>query len=370
MLLNSKYLSILLFFIGLTNCKSSQDLPNKKLDFYVGTFTQNDKEGIYKYQIDSNGILYKVGLHAMVKNPSFLTKTTDKKTLLAVSTVNKKGTGFVYSYKIHQDSLEFKSKSKSGGGNPCFITANDEGQVLVANYAGGNVGYLKVDDQNGLTNLLDVQQHYGKGTTNRQKAPFAHSAWFYPNKKEIISVDLGTNELWFSSINNEDKFEPSSQVKLKMAIGAGPRHLTFHPNNKWIYVLNELNNTVSLVTKVDGNYKVISSISMLPNDFKEYTKAADIHISNDGKFLYATNRGHESIVIYKVNSKSGSLKLVGFESVRGKHPRNFTLTPDNEFLVVANQDTNNIISFKRNKKSGKLTFVSEIEAPKPVCVLF
>jgi 6-phosphogluconolactonase len=109
---------------------------------------------------------------------------------------------------------------------------------------------------------------------------------------------------------------------------------------------------------------------MIPEDFKEYTKGADIHISNDGQFLYASNRGHNSIVIYTINAENGSLNLVGFEDVKGVNPRNFSLSPDNRFVVVANQDTNNIVAFKRNLETGKLTFISEISAPNPVCILF
>ena len=155
-----------------------------------------------------------------------------------------------------------------------------------------------------------------------------------------------------------------------MAPGAGPRHLTFDPNNNWIYVLNELNNTVSVVKEKEDMYYIDFSISMLPEQFTGYSKGADIHISKDGKFLYASNRGHDSIVIYKVNAENGSLKLVGFEPVLGRNPRNFSLSSRDKFLLVANQDTNNIVSFKRDEITGKLTFVSEIFAPKPVCILF
>jgi 6-phosphogluconolactonase len=156
-----------------------------------------------------------------------------------------------------------------------------------------------------------------------------------------------------------------------MAEGAGPRHLTFHPSKNLIYVLNELNNTITSISKSDsGACQIVSSLSTLPDGFSEYSNAADIHISLDGKFLYASNRGHDSIAIFKVNSADGSLTLIGNESTKGKNPRNFSLSPDNNYLVVANQDSDNLVSFKRNSESGLLTFVSEIEAPTPVCILF
>jgi len=366
-----KKTSIILVLTFIIGCKVSKMEEKKPTFFYVGTYTNGESEGIYKYQIDANGMLSKIGLVAKTDNPSFLAKTNDHKTLIAVEETDENGTGFVKSYAIEKDTLLFKSKSKSGGAHPCFITVNDKNQVLVANYTGGNVGYLQIDNRSGLTNLLAVQQHTGKGTTNRQQAPHAHSTWFHPTKSEVISVDLGTNELWFSAIDAAtNKLAFTNQQKLKFTDGAGPRHLTFHPNNKWIYVLNELNNTVALVKEKDETYFVDSSISMLPEGYATYTKGADIHISKDGKFLYASNRGHNSIVMYKVDAKNGRLKLVGFEDVKGANPRNFSLSPDNTFLVVANQDTNNIISFKRDVKTGTLTFVDQITAPNPVCILF
>ncbi|WP_397446420.1 lactonase family protein [Polaribacter sp. R77954] len=354
----------------LISCKASKMKEEKSTTFYVGTYTNGESEGIYQYQINPQGVLSKIGLVAKTNNPSFLARTKDHKTLIAVEETNKNGTGFVKSYAIHKDALVFKSTSKSGGGHPCFVTISDN-KVLVANYTGGTIGYLQLDNQNGLTNLLAIQQHTGKGTTTRQQAPHAHSTWFHPCKKEVIAADLGTNELWFSTINkNENSFVFTQQKTLQMAEGAGPRHLTFHPNHQWIYVLNELNNTVSLVKEKNNTYFVDSSISMLPKGYSKYTKAADIHISKDGRFLYASNRGHNSIVIYKVNPENGNLELVGFESVKGISPRNFSLSLDDKFLVVANQDSNNIVSFQRNAKTGKLIFVSEIATPNPVCILF
>jgi 6-phosphogluconolactonase len=359
---------IVITIIVLTGCKSVQ---KENYAFYVGTYTQKDSKGIYKYAISSQGKLSKIGLAAETNNPSFLAKTKDNLTLLAVEETDENGTGFVNSFKIVQDSLVFVSKSKSGGAHPCFITVNDKDQVLVANYTGGNVGYLQVDNQNGLTNLLGLQQHVGKGTTSRQEGPHAHSVWFYPTKNEVISADLGTNQLWFSTIDEvKNELVLTNQKTLEMAEGAGPRHVTFHPNNKWIYVLNELNNSISLVKEKEKNYFVDASISTLPENFTGYSKAADIHITKDGNFLYASNRGHESIAMFKVNPKNGTLKNVGYQKVFGKNPRNFSLSPNEEFLIVANQETNNIISFKRNSKTGTLTFTSKISAPMPVCILF
>ncbi len=177
--------------------------------------------------------------------------------------------------------------------------------------------------------------------------------------------------MWFSTLDSlKTNFVPLQQAKLKMTDGAGPRHLAFHPKNTNIYVLNELNNTISLLNEKEGIYSIVSSISILPENFINFSKAADIHISKDGQFLYASNRGHNSIVTFKVNAVNGTLELIDFTSVKGESPRNFNLTPDNRFLIVANKDSNSIVCFQRNFKTGKLTFISEISAPTPVCILF
>ena len=363
----SMFIVITLFF----SCSMSKVQEKTGSNFYVGTYTNGESEGIYKYQLNAAGKLKQIGLVAKTDNPSYLAKTKDNKTLLAVDETNENGTGYVNSFRIEKDSLVFVSKSKSGGAHPCFISINDKNQVLVANYSGGNVGFLEIDDQNGLTNLLAVQQHVGNEINPKQQTPHAHFSKFHPTKNEIISVDLGTNQLWFSTFDTQKKeLAFTNQKILNMNVGAGPRHFTFHPNNKWMYVVNELNNTVSLVKEKENLYMVDQTIAMLPKDFKKYSKAADIHISKDGQFVYASNRGHESIVIYKVNPENGTLSLVGFQSVKGKHPRNFSLSPDDNFLVVANKDSNNIVSFKRDAKTGKLSFVDEVFAPNPVCVLF
>jgi 6-phosphogluconolactonase len=348
-------------------------VQSSPIQFFVGTYTNAESEGIYTYQLNTDGVLEKLGLAASSDNPSFLAKSYDGKYLLVVNETNHNNQGgTIESFLIQGDSLQFLSKSPSGGAHPCFITSNDLGYVLVANYSGGNIGLLKHDDKGILSDLLDVQQHSGKGTTARQEAPHAHSCWFEPSGSDVISVDLGTNELWISKLDTKaQKFAPDDPMKLAMAEGAGPRHLTFHPNGTWIYIVNELDGTITMVERsASGIYVTKTTVSTLPPDYTEANTCADIHISSDGKFVYASNRGHNSIAIFEVDLEVGSLRLVGHESTRGDGPRNFTLSPDENFLLVANQLTNNIVSFKRNLKTGNLEFIHEVEAPTPVCLLF
>jgi len=371
-----KYQIIIIALLVLTGCKNSKKEHKQEssiYSFYVGTYTDHMSEGIYKYILQKDGRLKSLGLLAKSVNPSFLTMSDDKRYLLAVNEIsNEEGVGTVESFSISPDSLSFISRSKTGGAHPCFVNTNKSGYVLTANYTGGNVGLLKLNKKGELSDLLDIQQHTGKGTSERQEAPHAHSAWFTTDDKTIISVDLGTNELWLSQLDTSlNKFHALDPYKLKMADGAGPRHLVFHPNNKWIYVLNELDCTVTVLHKTEKRqFKKGLSFSSLPQAFTEKNTAADIHISSDGKFVYASNRGHNSIAIYRVNSHDGSLKLLSHEATHGSGPRNFSLSPDENYLLVANQHTNNIVSFKRDKMTGSLDYVGEIEAYSPVCILF
>ena len=332
--------------------------------FYVGTYTNGDSEGIYKYMMNEDGTLKKVGLVARADNPSFLAHNG-----AYLVSVNENEDGTIQSYKIESDSLQLINTTSTGGAHPCFVTMNDQGNVLVANYTGGNVGWLDLGENGMLSDLKSLQQHSGSGPTDRQESAHAHSTWFVGQSNEVISVDLGTDELWLSALNQEEGVLKLHADRVKMEAGAGPRHIAFHPNN-WIYVLNELNGTVTRVARKEaGAYEVLESISTLPDDFDGFNKCADIHLSSDGAFLYASNRGHDSIVIYKVNA-DGTLALVGFESTQGATPRNFTFSPDEDFLLVANKDANNIVSFKRNVETGTLEHVSTVEAPAPVCLLF
>lgn len=340
---------------------------NKDTSFYIGTYTDGTSKGIYKLALKEDGSFTEPVLAAKASNPSFLAFNKNKDIVLAV---NENDPGTIESFQVNGDTLVQINSSNTGGAHPCYVTTNNQDYVLVANYSGGNVGLLKLNEDGKLSELLDLEQHKGKGTTDRQEGPHAHSSWFIPDGSGIISVDLGTNQLWFSSINTEtNKLDPNPTQKLDFEPGAGPRHLVFHPTKNYVYVLNELNNTISQIENKDGNYTVLNNTSILPEDFKDFSKAADIHISQDGKFVYASNRGHDSIAILEV-LENGGLKLLANEPTRGKDPRNFQITPDEKFIVAANQNGNNLVSYKRDSETGLLTYVAQVSAPAPVCILF
>ena len=364
------FLMIALFAIA---CGDSKEKAPAPTPFFVGTYTQGESKGIYKYVLYADGTLKKVGLVAQSENPSFLAFAANGEYLLAVNEVRDENqTGYVSSFKIGRDTLTFIDQKPSGGAHPCHIATNPEGYVVVANYSGGNMGLLQIQDNGQLSDLLDVQQHEGSGPHPRQEGPHAHSGWFTP-EGEVISVDLGTNQLWFSSIDEErNTFQPGEPSTFSLEPGAGPRHLAFHPSNPRIYVVNELSSSVSvLIPDPNGKtYAITQTSSTLPAGFSGDNTCADIHISPDGKFLYASNRGHNSITLFSIDPETGYLSVVGHEPTLGETPRNFSLSPGGNFLLVANQDTNTIVSFKRDQETGLLTFRDEIEAPAPVCILF
>lgn len=370
--LNIILIASILIIGACQNTKNKISVNQNTYSFFLGTYTNGESKGIYKLEMDTTGHIKMLGLVAETKNPSFLTFANNQRTLLAINEISlDNNMGTVESYQV-KDSLKLISFKPSGGAHPCFVTANDAGVVLAANYTGGNIGYLQLNQNGELSDLLDVQQHTGSGThPKRQNEPHAHSVWFQPNSNNIIAVDLGTNELWISSIDfATHKFVPGNKNKLPLPDGAGPRHLAFHPTNNFFYVINEIDNTISSFSISDSNeVSIIGNVSTLPASFDGASNTADIHISTDGKFLYGSNRGHNSIVIFKIQD-DGALKLVAHESTRGDHPRNFSLSPDDKFLLVANKNTNNIVSFKRDAATGLLTFVDEIKAPSPVCILF
>ena len=364
---------ILIFLFGCKPAEQKISEEPKDFAFYVGTYTDSDSEGIYKYSLSQKGKLKKISLVAKCESPSFLCLSPDKNFLVAVSEASdENGLGSLNSYSIDGDSLVFVSASSSGGAHPCYVSTSDNSYVLTANYTGGNLGLLKINTKGELSDLLDIQQHSGKGATDRQKGPHAHSAMFDPQTNNIIAADLGTNEIWFSKIDDKrNMLIPLYPHRLKLESGAGPRHMAFHPNGNFLYVINELNNTVSLLKRDQDKIFILgSSVSTLPPDFEGESYCADIHISSDGRFLYASNRGHNSIAIFKIIPENGKLIPKGYQDIHGDWPRNFSLSPDEKFLLVANQKSGNIVSFQRDEKTGLLEYLHMTDAPSPVCILF
>lgn len=364
------YLTLLIFLFSCTNETTKKE--KSSATFYVGTYTNGESKGIYKYELSEEGQMKSLGLMAKAENPSYLAKSVTGEFLVVVNEVSDENQeGSVQSYQILEDSLILIDQKSSKGAHPCHISINTDNYIAVSNYTGGNVALLKLDEQGNLMEL-DVQQHIGKGSdSTRQEGPHAHSAYFFPLQYQVVSADLGTNELWFSEIDLETNKLKKTQQNLKIEDGAGPRHLCFHPKNKWIYILNELHGSITQVELLEnGSYQTLSTVSTLQKGFSGNNYSADIHISSDGHFVYASNRGPNEIAVFKVEEQTGSLNLLSHQNTHGNWPRNSTFSPNEEFLLVAHQYSSNISCFKRDATTGLLEFVSMVEAPNPVCLLF
>lgn len=370
--MKNSFVVVLLLAIIFSACNHRSVNENNesfKTYFWLGSYTDGNSKGIYQYSLSDSGIVKLEKLAAISENPSFLTKSADGKFLLVVNENSSEGK--VSLYQIIKDSLVFVNSQISGGEHPCYITINQNNTVLTANYSSGSIGLHNLSEENTLSELLFKELHTGKSSHERQQGPHAHSVYFLEDDW-VVSADLGSNQLWFSRLDsNQSILLMNDSIKISLPEGSGPRHLAITKAFEQIYVLNELSSTITLLQKDSGvYYRTLQHFSTLPVNFEGENLAADIHLSSDERFVYASNRGHNSIAVFERNIHNGSLQLVAHEIVRGEWPRNFALSPDNSFLLVANQHSNNIVVFKRNPENGTLQFVSETEAFAPVSILF
>ncbi len=357
------------YFVLILGCLSSCEMKNtqKTYTLFVGTYTDGDSEGIYRYTFNTvTGKLTDKALAATGNNPSFLKIAPNKEYVYAVNETDtyEDGSGAVTAYKIDDGTLVAFDTVSSFGAHPCHIGISEDGtMVAVSNYTGGNISVFKVDSEGRLVDpqLLD---HTLLDST---KVSHAHSALFSQDK--LFVADLGLDVVNAYSLSN-GKVEIKKPQVLKMPEKTGPRHFVFGNEDTFMYVINELNSTISVFQKGADSYALVETKSTLASYFKGDSYCADIRLSSDGKYLYGSNRGENTIVIFNVDNSTGKLSLVGRESVRGDWPRNFNLDPSGNFLLVANQRSNNITVYKRDKENGTLAFAYELALPSPVCLEF
>lgn len=363
-------------------CRNEQEMKKHMSNLFVGTYTNGDSRGIYKLVFDHNtGLLDDLQLVAVAENPSFLAIHPSGNWLYAVNelmTYEGEESGAVSAYAIAPQTGELLllNKQPSLGGAPCHISVDAEGKwVLVANYMGGNVVVYPIEEGGVLGRLASQVNHEGSSVNpKRQEAPHAHSVTLDPENGRAIVADLGLDQLLSYDLNiDTGELRPASEPHANTEAGAGPRHFAFHPDGNHAFVINELDSTLSSL-RYDvptGGFTVLDTISTLPTDFHGTSYCADLHVSPDGRFVYGSNRGHNSIVITTFDESSGALEAIAFESTRGKTPRNFTLDPTGAFLLVANQNSNSVFVFRVNKETGLLTSTGQrTEVPTPVCLKF
>ena len=364
-------LALLLPLIGL-----SQDLQ-----FFTGTYTHGKSKGIYTVRFrekESEGQVISVA--EGIRNPSFLALSPGGQYLYAVSELNSGGDGGeVVAYRVEKSngSLTRLNSQKSGGDDPCYVTVDKTGRwVIVGNYSSGSVAVLPVQADGHLGKAVTRVVHEGSGPNKeRQEKPHVHATVLSPDNRFLYVPDLGTDKIFiyrFDAANGS--LSPAAQPFRTANPGSGPRHFVLHPSGKFAYLIEELTGTVSAYTvnPQDGSLDWTQRISSLPEGFKGFAGSADIHLSPDGRFLYASNRGDaNSIAVFSVHKRNGSLKPLSHPSVQGIHPRNFSLTPDGKFLLCANRDSDQIVIFARNRKTGMLTDTGKrISIPSPVCILW
>jgi 6-phosphogluconolactonase len=264
----------------------------------------------------------------------------------------------------------------SGGAGPCHLTVDKTGKyVLVANYGGGSLAVFPILSDGRLGKASAFVQHKGASINpQRQEGPHVHSVYMSPDNRFAISADLGLDEVFIYRFDaGKGTLTPNIPPSATVASGAGPRHFAFHPNGKFGYVIDELQSTITEFSYVpaSGALDLLQPVSTLPQDFKGESTAAEVEVHPSGKFLYASNRGLDSIAVFAINSRKGTLTLLAQVPTLGKTPRSFSIDPTGAYLFVANQDSDNVVQFRINPNTGLLAPTGQVlQVPSPVCVTF
>lgn len=332
---------------------------------FVGTYTNGDSNGVYTFEFDSKtGQLSNKKLIVEETNPSYLTFTKNKKFLYVINEVNsyEGENGSVSTYLLNSNGVYQKVNTVSThGAHPCHISLNDsETKIAISNYSGGNVSLHEI--KNGL--IQPAFQVFDQNSID-QKA-HAHMAQFKGN--QLFTADLGRNFVAEYTENKGMNYHNSHIYD--MIKDAGPRHFRFSNDGNFIYVINELNSTISILKKSDKGYTRVQNVNTLPQEYSGHNQCADLQISADEQYVYGSNRGHNSIAVFKRDIETGRLNKVQTISVQGDWPRSFIIDPTGSFLLVANERSNNISVFNIDKSTGKLKFLSKLEMSAPVCLLF
>ncbi|MEH7179070.1 lactonase family protein [Neobacillus vireti] len=339
---------------------------------YIGTYTKGDSKGIYRFTLNSaEGRITDIQAVAALENPTYLSLSHDKKHLYSV--VKDGPAGGLAAYSISEDGdLMPINRQLSEGSSPCHVSIDSNQQfVFSANYHKGTVESFLLNPEDGsIQPAASIMQHEGSGPDPRQEKPHVHYAGLTPDEKYLAAVDLGTDSLTTYEVATDGKLTKAHLLPMKA--GSGPRHLTFHPNGILAYLMTEFSSEVIVLRyhPENGHFTEVQYISTLPEDFNENNQGSAIHISADGRFVYAGNRGHNSIAVFHVE-ETGELSFLEHTSTEGDWPRDFEIDPSGKYIVASNQESSNLVLFARDENTGKLTLLqSDITVPYPVCVKF
>lgn len=381
--------------LSLISCKQKTNVDNSNIDpsdttnmsaetisdetslyLLVGTYTTGESEGIYVYQFDTVSGFSKYKSVVKVTNPSYLTINKEGTHVYSVSeTGDAKAAANAFVFDKKDGTLKLLNSQLTGGADPCYIELDKTGKhVVTANYSGGSITAFNINGDGTLTTAAQLIRFTGKGAdAERQKAPHLHCVRYSPDGKYLFADDLGTDKIHKFGINesNEGNYlKVGTPAAFDVVPGSGPRHLDFHPNGKYAYLINELSGAV-IAFNYDANAGNLTQIQTIQADTLGAKGSADIHVSPDGKFLYASNRlKGDGIAIFSINQADGKLTKVGYQET-GVHPRNFVITPNGKFLLVASRDNDVIQIFLIDRVTGLLeNTYKDIELDMPVCLKF
>lgn len=345
---------------------------------YVGTYTGPKSKGIYRFKLDAaTGVLTPQGVAAEIVNPTFLAVHPNQRWLYSISEVGGAKGGGVTAFAIDPVSgqLTALNQQSSGGNGPCHLSVDKSGKwVLVANYSGGSVAVLPIKADGSLGEATAFIQHQGSSVNpQRQKGPHAHWIDTDAANRFAFCCDLGLDKVLIYKLDSaRGTLAPNDPPAVATKPGAGPRHLAFHPNGRYAYVINELGNTM-VAYRYDaeaGRLEEIQSLPTLSADFTGNSTTAEVEVHPSGKFVYGSNRGHDSIVVYAVDASSGKLAWVQHQSSLGKSPRNFAVDPTGAWLIAGNQSSGNLVVFKIDQVTGRLSETGQNFEVPGVCVKF
>jgi len=357
-------------------------VPAREYFVYFGTYTGAKSKGIYVSRFDADtGTLSEPELAAETRNPSFLAVHPNERFLYAVGELNDfqgKRAGAVNSFSLDPKTgrLTLLNQQPSGGQGPCHLTLDSKGRcVLVANYGSGSVAALSVQKNGGLGEATSTIQHAGSSVNSqRQAGPHAHHVIVDRGARHALVCDLGLDKVLVYRLDIERALlSANDPPSVTVAPGAGPRHLAFSPNGKFAYVINELNSTITAFS-YDGRRGAMTelqTVSTLPDNFSGNSSCAEIEVHPSGKFVYGSNRGHDSIAVFAADKKSGKLTFVEHQPTQGKTPRHFAIDPTGRWLLAENQGSDSVAVFEIEGKTGRLRATGQsVAVGSPVCAVF
>lgn len=355
---------------------------------YIGTYTATESaygrqsQGIYRFRFDpATGALTPAGVTTGIANPSWLALHPNGRFLYAGSEVREHGrrsggAAVAYARTATTGELTRINDALTGGAGPCYLSLDPSGRLLlVANYVSGNLTILPVRPDGGLEPAAQLIQHTGHGpVADRQEGPHAHCVLPDPTGRFALAADLGSDQVLIYRIDAEARrLVPAATAGVALAPGTGPRHIAFHPTGRWVYVTGELNSTLAVFSwdGEQGRLEPVQVVSTLPEGWTGTNYPAEVAVAASGRFVYMSNRGHDSIAIFAADDTTGKLTPIGHEPTQGAFPRHFALDPTAAFLVVAHQNSDNVVVFRVDRESGRLTPTGHAATvPMPVCVRF